>query len=157
MSTLVVRQAADENAMLAIGAKLATAIDCGGVIFLQGQLGMGKTTLCRGLITALGHTGNVKSPTYALVEPYQLNDLQVYHFDFYRLAHAEELEYMGIRDYFSPQSLCLIEWPDKGATCLPQADIVIDISPAGLSPTGQGRQLSCRALTRLGETWLQAI
>lgn len=119
-----------EANMLAFGAALAHKLptDQGCVITLHGDLGAGKTTLVRGLLQALGHTGVVKSPTYTLVEPYYLGGRDIYHFDLYRLGEPDELEYIGFRDYFSPNSVCLLEWPERGENYVPPADIKLFIS-----------------------------
>lgn len=124
-------QIANEAAMLALGATLATRFPHGGLITLHGDLGAGKTTLVRGLLRALGYNGIVKSPTYTLVEPYSLATLHVYHFDLYRLSDPEELEYLGIRDYLRPNALCLVEWPERAGGSLPKADLQVVIHHAG--------------------------
>ena len=128
---------ADEDETIAVGGYLAnivlTQIKQEGaaqpalIVYLNGDLGAGKTTLTRGFVRGMGHKGNVKSPTYTLVEPYELPPWQVYHFDLYRLGDAEELEYMGIRDYFTENCCCFIEWPEKGAGILAEPDIVIEL------------------------------
>jgi tRNA threonylcarbamoyladenosine biosynthesis protein TsaE len=143
---------ADEAAMVACGARLAVAAAPGLVIYLSGDLGMGKTTLARGFIQALGHRGAVKSPTYTLVEPYQTASWQVYHFDLYRLGDSEELEFMGIRDYFTDHAVCLVEWPERGDSVLPPADLGINIEREG-----SGRRLLISANTVLGKSVLARL
>lgn len=142
---------ADEEATLRAGKALGEVV-LAGVIFLEGNLGMGKTTLTRGLIQGLGHQGAVKSPTYTLVEPYQLDGRQIYHFDLYRLSEPEELEYMGIRDYFDQEALCLVEWAERGEGMLPTPDLEIK-----LEPLEQGRKLSLSAMTAKGRDLLQHL
>lgn len=117
------------------------------VIYLNGELGAGKTTLTRSIVRTFGHNGNVKSPTYTLVEEYHLLPYSLYHFDLYRLSDPEELEFMGIRDYFRPQTLCLLEWASRGEGMIPEADLIIQIDYAE-----QGRKLSFLPLTADGQT-----
>lgn len=119
------------EAMEAVGAALARGLRAGLIIYLRGELGAGKTTLVRGLLHALGHSGTVKSPTYTLVEPYALAGRDIYHFDLYRLTHPAELEAMGVRDYFRPDAVCLIEWPERASGLLPAADIEVVLQHAG--------------------------
>jgi tRNA threonylcarbamoyladenosine biosynthesis protein TsaE len=118
---------ASEKDMLNFGARLAAAIQGGAIIFLNGPLGAGKTTLTRGFLQQLGYTAKVKSPTYTLVEPYDINGRMIFHFDFYRLNSPAELEFIGIQDYFTPDAICLIEWPEKGFPLLPAPDLICDI------------------------------
>jgi tRNA threonylcarbamoyladenosine biosynthesis protein TsaE len=166
---------ADEQATLEFGARLARASflyrdklypdkenpaaeagqgvpTLGGIIYLHGDLGAGKTTLTRGLMRGYGYEGAVKSPTYTLVEPYEFGQCNIYHFDLYRLADPEEVEYLGIDDYFSPSNLCLIEWAEQGKGLLPPADLDIEISIDGTA-----RLLSCQSLSEKGERIAQRL
>jgi tRNA threonylcarbamoyladenosine biosynthesis protein TsaE len=152
MSDAIERDLADSDATEAFGAELATICRDGGVVWLEGDLGAGKTTLCRGLLHAFGHAGAVKSPTYTLVEPYELSGLQVYHFDLYRLHDPEELEFMGVRDYFNAASLCLVEWPQRGVGHLPKPDLVVEIQVVG-----NGRRVCVGAHSARGRALLAAL
>lgn len=145
---------ADETELLQFGLTLAQIFkqkldnqpENGLVIYLNGELGAGKTTLTRSIVRAFGHSGNVKSPTYTLVEEYNLPPYALYHFDLYRLADPEELEFMGIRDYFRPQTICLLEWASRGEGMIPTADLIIQIDYAE-----QGRNIRLLPQTEFGK------
>jgi len=144
----------------ALGAQLAAALlespnaDAAvqGSIYLRGQLGAGKTTLVRGLARILGMEGPIKSPTYTLVEPYESPAARLYHFDLYRLADGEELEYLGARDAFAEAAVRVVEWPERGGDWLPEPDLQIELSVAA-----SGRDARMRAHTPEGEAWLAII
>ena len=152
MTTKVKILLANEAETIAFGASIARLCQSATTIFLHGDLGAGKTTMTRGFVQQLGHSGNVKSPTYTLVEPYTLADWNIYHFDLYRLADPEELEFMGIRDYFADDCLCLIEWPQRGEGFLPAADLNIT-----LSYVGEQREVVVEGNTPLGLTMVEQL
>lgn len=144
----------NEAELFALANKMAAAIpEEGVVIYLEGDLGAGKTTFSRGFIQALGHQGAVKSPTYTLLEPYL--DLQppVFHFDLYRLADPEELEYIGIRDYLEQAAVFIFEWPSCGQGFIPQADILLQIQLA----TEDTRKITMQSYSEKGELLRQKL
>ena len=152
MSLSTTRFLPAEADTLALGAEIAPCLKGGMVVYLRGELGAGKTTLARGILRALGHTGRVKSPSYALVEPYTISRLYLYHFDFYRFTKPTELEEAGFREYFNSDSVCLVEWPEKAAGIVPPADIRITITAQG-----SGRQLEIDADTEAGRRCLKRL
>ena len=139
----------NETETTAIGVKVASYLKGGEVIYLKGELGSGKTTLVRGALNKLGFVGNVKSPTYTIVEPYSIDNHVVYHFDLYRLNDPEELESLGIRDYCDGQSICFFEWPEKGENLTPNADISLL-----LSYTEEGRNIELTTISEIGKSIL---
>lgn len=150
------RDLPDEEATVAAGiglgrACLANGLSAGITVYLFGELGAGKTTFSRGVLRAFGHEGAVKSPTYTLVEPYEMGDWRVYHFDLYRLGDPEELEFMGVRDYFAPGCLSLVEWPQRGVGILPEPDLEVS-----LEVSGAGRRIRIGAHSPNGERVLAA-
>jgi len=142
---------ADERATLALGEALAPGAANGLVLHLSGDLGTGKTTLVRGLLRALGYPGRVKSPSYTLVEPYDLSSLNLYHFDFYRFKDRTEWLSTGFREHFNPDSLCIVEWPERagGLIAPPDLEIRLEIS-------GSGRSATLSARSAAGEAWLDS-
>ena len=141
-----------ESDTLAFGAALAPHLQGGMVVYLTGELGAGKTTLARGILRGLGYTGRVKSPSYAIVEPYSFSRLYLYHFDFYRFVKPEEFEEAGFREQFNPDSVCIVEWPEKAAGFVHAADIKIRIKASG-----SGRELEIDADTEVGRRCLKRL
>lgn len=144
----------DEQATIALGAVLAKLLSGHGTVFLDGDLGSGKTTLTRGLLRAMGYKGAVKSPTFTIVEPYEIGEYKIYHFDLYRLEDPEELEYIGFDDFFENEPLCLIEWPEKGVGYLPEGDLVVELVVKLAAENGHqvgGRSACVKSLSESGE------
>ena len=149
---LLTRHLSAESDTLAFGATLASALEPGLVVYLIGELGAGKTTLARGVLRGLGHPGKVKSPSFALVEPYIFSRLYLYHFDFYRFTDPRELGDAGFREYFNPASVCLVEWPELAAGVVPPADIKITLKLADV-----GRELEIDADTEAGRRCVKKL
>ena len=122
---------ADEAATLEFAERLLPYLEGAPLVFLEGQLGAGKTTLVRGILRSLGHTGSVKSPTYTLLEPYEVAGRTIYHFDLYRIGDSEELDFIGIDELVDADALKLIEWAERGAARLPDPDVTIRLSLEG--------------------------
>ncbi len=154
MSHAVIRQfdLPDEVATLALGAHLGRALAPGLSLWLRGDLGAGKTTLTRGVLRELGFAGRVKSPTYTLVELYELSRFNLYHFDLYRFTDPDEWEDAGFREYFNAASVCLVEWPEKAGERLPQPDVQVwfEIPDAG-------RSVRIEALTEAGRACMNRL
>lgn len=148
---------ADAAATEALGSALAGPLsrasrDVPVVVYLDGPLGAGKTTLARGLLRGLGHRGRVRSPTFTLLEPYELGSCTVIHLDLYRLADTAELDYLGLADLLVPGNVVVVEWAARGGQRLPRADLRI-----GLDYHGDARQVGCEALTPAGRGVIKAL
>lgn len=139
------RYLADPEQTRQLGQDIAAALDGGLQVHLQGELGAGKTSLVRALIIALGYQGKVRSPTYTLVEPYQVDGRALWHLDLYRLADPEELEFLGIRDLEREEAVVLVEWPQRGEGMLPAPDLSIE-----LIYKGKGREARLTAQSPRG-------
>ncbi|MEJ2043430.1 MAG: tRNA (adenosine(37)-N6)-threonylcarbamoyltransferase complex ATPase subunit type 1 TsaE [Reinekea sp.] len=144
---LLVNYRVTETEMSAFGQTLASACQCGSIIYLDGTLGMGKTALSRALIEGLGWRGRVKSPTYTLLEHYDTVTCVVFHFDLYRLSDPEELEFIGVRDLDAKSAIWLIEWPENGVGLLPMADLIVHFDEAD---AGMARDICLQAMTDKG-------
>jgi tRNA threonylcarbamoyladenosine biosynthesis protein TsaE len=142
----------DEAATLRLGEACAAGATKGRALHLRGDLGAGKTTLVRGLLRALGYAGRVKSPTYTLVEPYVDLRLNLYHFDFYRFKDRSEWLSSGFREHFNPDSLCIVEWPERAGDLIAPPDLDIH-----LEYQGDARKATLRARTPSGEVWRDSV
>jgi tRNA threonylcarbamoyladenosine biosynthesis protein TsaE len=152
MSDVIERLGIDERHLVEIATALAAKVRDGGVIFLEGDLGAGKTTFARALLRALGVGERIKSPTYSLIESYQVGALRVHHLDLYRIADAGELEWLGLSDLTDALTLLLVEWPQHGRGALPAPDLHLQLRHAD-----EVRDLSAIAMTELGRVWLRSL
>ena len=143
---------ASEKETINLGAELARYVSNPLTLTFKGQIGAGKTTLIRALLKSLGVEGTIKSPTFSIVEEYPLSQFKICHFDLYRIAHPEELEYIGFRDYFTADSVCLIEWPELAGEILPQVDLCFE-----LKLQHNGRSVSVAAETSRGECLMKRL
>lgn len=144
---------ADEAQTEALGARLAAILPRAITLYLHGPLGAGKTTLVRGLLRGLGHAGPVTSPTFTLVEPYELDNVRLFHFDFYRVADPAELEFLGLRDYFDGKAVCIVEWPERAGAVLPTPDLDVMIRLSN----DRGRVLQLQSHSDIGAAALRAL
>jgi tRNA threonylcarbamoyladenosine biosynthesis protein TsaE len=147
----------DEAATEALAARLAPALGPGLLVTLQGGLGVGKTTLVRGLLRSLGYNGRVRSPTFTLLEPYNLPRFPVYHFDFYRFSSEDEWREAGFGDYFGGDGVCLVEWPERAGAGLPAVDLQVALGFRGDAGDGDGaRTARLRGFTDAGRRCMSA-
>ncbi len=144
------RGTVDEAGLTALAAALAPALRDGGVVHLRGNLGAGKTTFARALLRALGVGQRVKSPTYSLIESYQVAERALHHLDLYRIADPGELEWLGLPDLADPAALLLIEWPERGGAALPPPDLIVQLAHAGAR-----RDFILSAASARGARWVE--
>lgn len=149
---MIILSIPNEKEMLASGSRFATRCPARAIIFLQGDLGAGKTTWARGFLRGLNYLGLVKSPTYTLVESYEIDTQCIFHFDLYRVAEPKELVYIGLEEYVNRSAICLIEWPERGKGLLPKPDITLFIQIAA-----NGRTIEATAGSPVGTTLLQSV
>jgi tRNA threonylcarbamoyladenosine biosynthesis protein TsaE len=142
----------DEAATVALAQNLAPVLLDGGVVYLRGELGAGKTTFARALLRAMGVGERVKSPTYSLLERYMVNGRDAFHLDLYRIADAGELEWLGLDELDAPGTIVLIEWPERGRGALPKPDLEIT-----LEHEGQGRSACLGVASARGGSWVNGI
>lgn len=142
----------NEAATYELGKKIAKIIHNPANIYLTGELGAGKSTFARGLIQGLGYQGKVKSPSYALIEPYEVQGINIFHFDFYRIHNRQELAVLGIEEYFYHQAVCVVEWPEKAEKLLPAADLFLTFETLE-----NGREINIIAYTEQGTQWQDQI
>jgi tRNA threonylcarbamoyladenosine biosynthesis protein TsaE len=145
-------EVSDEAEQVALGERIAAVCGAEAVLYLRGDLGAGKTTLTRGLLRGFGYTGAVKSPTYTLIEPYELPDRRISHLDLYRVGDPGELEYLGLRELLDQPAIVLIEWPERGEGWLPPADLDVRIAYRDA-----GRRVEIVATSGRGESLLEAL
>ncbi len=133
---------ADEAATLLAGRDFSKSLRAGDVVFMHGDLGAGKTTFVRGILMGLGYNGKVKSPTYTIVEPYDLSQCNVYHFDLYRFVDPFEWDASGFNEYFNHESICIVEWPEKAGELLPDPDYDVELYLLNKNKQVNGRKLT---------------
>lgn len=142
---------ADEPATIALARRVAPVLRGGGVVYLRGELGAGKTTFARALLRALGVGERVKSPTYTLLERYSVGEGEAFHLDLYRIADAGELEWLGLDELDAPEAIVLVEWPERGAGALPPPDLDVLLEHAG-----RARVATVSSTSRRATAWLAA-
>lgn len=142
----------DSAATERLGERLAQTMPMSAVVFLQGELGAGKSSLARALLRSLGVAGAIKSPTYTLIERYPLAEGEAVHLDLYRIAEAAELEFLGLDDLGAQARLWLIEWPERGGQQLPRPDLDVRLEVAG-----SGRQAELLGLSPAGADWVARV